>query len=140
MSTKVLLVDDEAPVLESLQRILHIRRKGWELTCVESADKAWNLLQQAEYDAVVTDICLPGMSGLELLERVQGDLQTRRTPVVIFTGLTNPHLKRQALELGACGSSASRWTPANWWPGWKTSWPSGPSATDWKPWCSFRKS
>ncbi|MCR4411377.1 MAG: response regulator [Thermoguttaceae bacterium] len=101
MTKKLLLVDDEKSVLESLQRVLRPARHDWETTCADRAEAAWDLLCRSEFDAVVTDVKMPGMSGLELLRRIRQSDDTRDLPVVVLTGLTDHDLKRRALELGA---------------------------------------
>ena len=55
----------------------------------------------ATYDAVVADVRMPGLSGMDLLERMQQTEKTRGVPVVMLTGLGDHELKGQALELGA---------------------------------------
>jgi len=101
VSTQLLLVDDEQPVLDGLRRTLRAQGVPWELTCVDRAEAAWQRLLESAYDAVVTDIKMPGMSGLELLQRIRQSDETRDLPVVVLTGLSDNGLKQRALELGA---------------------------------------
>jgi putative two-component system response regulator len=98
---RILLVDDEVRVLESLRRMLHSQRQIWETTCVDQADDAWEHLMDHDVDTVVMDIKMPGTSGLELLARMQQTERTKDVPVVMLTGLADHDLKRRALELGA---------------------------------------
>jgi putative two-component system response regulator len=101
MKKRILFVDDERHVLDALRRMLRCQRNEWDITCIEDSLAAWNLLQRSEFDAVVSDIRMPRLDGLELLSRIQQTEHTRDVPVVILTGLTARELKRQALELGA---------------------------------------
>ncbi len=101
MTKKLLLVDDEKSVLDALERALRPTRHDWETTCADRADAAWDLLCRSEFDAVVTDVKMPGMSGLDLLCRIRQSDDTRDLPVVVLTGLADHDLKRKALELGA---------------------------------------
>ena len=101
MKKQILLVDDEQPVLDALRRMLRSHCDVWDITCVNRAEAAWELLMENSFDAVASDIKMPGMSGLELLERIQQTEQTKDVPVIMLTGLSTRELKRQALDMGA---------------------------------------
>lgn len=79
---KVLVVDDDPVVGKSFDRVLSA--KGYIVVTAENGAAALERLAKEEYDAVYTDIKMPGMSGLEVAEKVKA----RRpwTPVVIVTG------------------------------------------------------
>jgi CheY-like chemotaxis protein len=64
----VLLVDDEPRILSALVRAL--RREGYELLSAETPSEALRLVEQNEIDCVLSDHKMPGMTGLELIERV----------------------------------------------------------------------
>jgi putative two-component system response regulator len=98
---QILLVDDEQHVLDAMRRMLHAQRGIWHMTCANSAAAAWSLLVDRPFDAMVCDVNMPEMSGLQLLERVKASARLRDVPVVMLTGLGCRSLKRQALELGA---------------------------------------
>lgn len=101
MKKQILFVDDEQPVLDALRRMLRSYRSLWEITCVNRAASAWELLLGHDFDAVVSDIKMPGMNGLELLDRIQHTERTKNIPVIMLTSLSNRQTKRQALDLGA---------------------------------------
>lgn len=71
MKHKVLFVDDEPAVLSALQRVLRPLRSEWEMEFVDGAAEALRVLQHSAFDAVVTDMKMPGMSGADLLEEVR---------------------------------------------------------------------
>lgn len=84
MSRRILFVDDEPNILTGLQRSLRPMRAQWEMEFVSSGEEALNVLAHGAFDAVVTDMRMPGMSGAELLERVQEEFpQTIR---IILSG------------------------------------------------------
>ncbi len=64
----LLIVDDEAQILSALKRTL--RREGYEIVAVESAAAALRVLDERRVDAILSDHKMPGMSGVQLLERV----------------------------------------------------------------------
>jgi CheY-like chemotaxis protein len=53
---------------------------------VVSGDMAWKLLQQQDFDLLVTDYQMPGMNGGELCKRIRHDLQLASFPVILLTG------------------------------------------------------
>ena len=71
------------------------------MTFVRHPETAWERLLETAYDAVVTDVRMPGISGLDLLERIRQTDKTKDVPVVVFTGLDDHGLKEKALDLGA---------------------------------------
>ncbi len=101
MKKHILIVDDDERILESLKRALHRYSDQWSVTFASAAESAWQQLLDATYDAVVADVRMPGLSGMDLLERMQQTEKTRGVPVVMLTGLGDHELKGQALELGA---------------------------------------
>jgi CheY-like chemotaxis protein len=64
----VLLVDDEPRILSALVRVL--RREGYELLVAETPAEALRVAEQNAIDCVLSDHKMPGMTGLELIERV----------------------------------------------------------------------
>jgi putative nucleotidyltransferase with HDIG domain len=82
-SLRVLLVDDHAPVLRFLSAAFS--SNGCQITAAATAEEAVELLGQNSFDLVVSDIKMPGLSGLDVLQAVKG--QQPRTPVVLITGV-----------------------------------------------------
>jgi len=95
--TKVLLVDDDAAVRNALRRVLEHR--GYRVFPCSSGGEALEQLANGGFDAMVSDVRMPGMSGLKLLRAVrEHDLDL---PVILVTG--NPDLASatEAVEYGA---------------------------------------
>jgi putative nucleotidyltransferase with HDIG domain len=67
---RILFVDDEPRVLEGLERMLYSVRKQWQMVFVSSGREALRLLSESEFDALITDLRMPEMSGTELLTQV----------------------------------------------------------------------
>ena len=96
---KVLVVDDDPVVGKSFKRVLS--GKGYAVITASNAQEALNKLDAEDYDVVFTDIKMPGMSGLEMAERVK----ERRPwlPVVIVTGYGSPDNEARAEAAGVSG-------------------------------------
>jgi signal transduction histidine kinase len=101
MEKKILFVDDEQFVLDGLGRLLREFRKTWALRFALNGQEALDIVNNEIIDLIISDVRMPGMSGLDLLEKLQADEKTKNIPVVILTGDQERTLKRQALDLGA---------------------------------------
>jgi DNA-binding NtrC family response regulator len=64
---QILLVDDDPMVLRALRRLLLGARPGWEIDVAESAEAAQLTIDSKTYDAVVTDLHMPGLDGASFL-------------------------------------------------------------------------
>ena len=96
---RVLIVDDDHSLLEALPEAIRLRMNGLEIDTCDTAAGALERLSEIDYDAIVTDIKMPGMDGLALLEAIQ---ETRpRTPTLLITGHGEQDLAVQALRGGA---------------------------------------
>jgi two-component system sensor histidine kinase/response regulator len=98
-SLSVLIVDDDVALLEALPETLRLRMGGVTVETADSAATALERMSHQDYDAIVTDIRMPGMDGLKLLE----EIRTRQpdTPTLIITGHGDNDLVVHALRGGA---------------------------------------
>lgn len=94
---RVLLVDDHAPILRFLASAFSAH--GCEVSTAATAEKALDLLADHSFDLVVSDIKMPGLSGLDLLRAVKG--KQPGTPVVLITGAPSVNSAVFGLRLGA---------------------------------------
>lgn len=95
----VLIVDDDPALLQALPQAINLRMQHVDVDVSDSADKALQLVQQQSYDAIVSDIKMPGMDGIELIERLQ--IFCPDTPTLLITGHGEHTLAVQALRVGA---------------------------------------
>src|SRR2546422_5560195 len=96
---RVLIVDDDAALLQALPEALRLRMGGVTVETADSAAAALDRIAALDYDAIVTDIKMPGMDGLALL----AEIQARRpdTPILMITGHGEYDLALRALRDGA---------------------------------------
>ena len=85
---RILFVDDEAQVLAGLRARLHRLRSEWDMSFAESGAKALELLAQAPFDVIVTDVQMPQMSGAELLRIVSR--QWPQMVRILLSGYSDP--------------------------------------------------
>src|ERR1700743_433510 len=94
---RILVVDDEHAVRDALRRALDLA--GYDVQIAPAAEPALGLLRERAHDAIVLDVLLPGMDGLELcrLLRADGD----RTPVMMLTARDAVSDRVAGLDAGA---------------------------------------
>ena len=95
----VLIVDDDPALLKALPEALRLRMNGVTVDTAESAQAALERVTAQEYDAIVTDIKMPGMDGLALLAEILG--RRPDTPTLMITGHGEYDLALRALRGGA---------------------------------------
>lgn len=94
--TRVLVVDDDKTIRDTLYELLS---ENYICQTAETADKAIARLQADTYDVVLTDISMPGLSGLELLGQVRQ--RYPHTPVIVISGISDKEHAQGLIRLGA---------------------------------------
>jgi DNA-binding NtrC family response regulator len=97
MEAKVLLVDDEQDFLETLSNRLEMR--GLKVSAVTSGEQAISEAKQQDYDAIVVDLAMPGIDGLETLKRIKAD--NPNAEIIMLTGHASVQSGVEAMKLGA---------------------------------------
>jgi len=93
----ILIVDDESSIRESLQGVLE--DEGYKASAVDSGEACLELLRNKSFDVILLDIWLPGMDGLEALERVRENEDAPE--VVVISGHATIETAVRATKLGA---------------------------------------
>jgi len=94
----VLLVDDDASLLELSEAFLQRELPDVDTTAVTEPSEALTALEDREFDCIVCDFDMPGMDGLELLTAIR---ETGvKTPFVLFTGKSSVEIASQAISAG----------------------------------------
>lgn len=92
----ILIVDDDA----AIRGILHdLFSEKYECNTASTAEQALQYLEVETYDAVLTDIAMPELTGVELLKRVQ--LRDKDTPVILISGKGKEQDGESLLAMGA---------------------------------------
>jgi DNA-binding NtrC family response regulator len=97
IEARVLLVDDEEDFLETLSSRLEVR--GLKVSAVTSGEQAIAEAKQQDYDAIIVDLSMPGIDGLETLKRIKAD--NPNAEIIMLTGHGSVQSGVEAMKLGA---------------------------------------
>ena len=96
-SKRVLIVEDDADIANVLA--LHLRDEHYEVVHSADGSEGLRLLEQGNWDALILDLMLPGVDGLEICRRARA--MTRYTPIIITSARSSEVHRILGLELGA---------------------------------------
>ncbi len=94
----ILVVDDQFQNIELLEA--YLAPQGYEIVKAASGQEALGKLSGNQIDLVLLDVMMPGMSGIEVLQKLRADEKTKMIPVVMVTVLKETEDKLKALEAG----------------------------------------
>jgi two-component system, OmpR family, KDP operon response regulator KdpE len=95
-ASRVLVVDDEVPLLRALAT--NLRARGYVVDLAPTGEEALELATRRRPDAVILDLGLPGISGIEVIEGLRG---WTAVPIIILSARGAEHDKVAALDAGA---------------------------------------
>ena len=104
----ILVVEDDPALGSTLSDTLSMA--GYRTSVVESGEQAMTWCGRHKFDAVISDINLPGMDGHDLMERVHSE--TPQTPVILMTGYANTEKAVAAIKAGAADYLVKPFAPA----------------------------
>lgn len=99
MEDTVLLVEDESDVVDLLR--YHFKKAGFKVETSHSGDAGLTAVRSRRPDAVVLDLMLPGMTGLEVCRALKIDSETASIPVLMLTARSEVKDRVKGLEIGA---------------------------------------
>lgn len=99
MFEKILVVDDEASIVEFICRAL--KMQGYKVVSASDGDNALNMIEEELPDLVILDLMLPGMDGWEVCRRAKSNDAAKNIPILILTARTSAEDVVQGLDLGA---------------------------------------
>ena len=99
MNQKILIADDDAANRELLKELL--RAQGYEVATASDGPPCLEEFARFRPDLVLLDVLMPTIGGFEVCRRLKNNSETRLTPVVLITGLTDVEDRVQGIEVGA---------------------------------------
>ena len=99
MEDTVLVVEDENDVVDLLR--YHFKKAGFKVEIANSGDAGLSAVRSRRPDAVVLDLMLPGMTGLEVCRALKADSETASIPVLMLTARSEVKDRVKGLEIGA---------------------------------------
>jgi DNA-binding response OmpR family regulator/HPt (histidine-containing phosphotransfer) domain-containing protein len=97
--TKVMVVDDDQTLLHTLPALLH--PWGFKVSTLAAPQQFWSVLEAVKPDALVLDVKMPEMNGLELCQILRSDLRWRQLPILFLSVVSDAQTQQQAFEAGA---------------------------------------
>src|SRR6266498_1350869 len=95
-SSHILIVDDDSLTLDATAQLLE--REGYQISALDNAGNALAFVRDNPVDAVLTDINMPGMSGIDLLEQLHG--RQPDIPVILMTAYAELEMAVEAIKKG----------------------------------------
>lgn len=99
MSKKMLTVDDSPSVRKLVKFTL--KAKGFQVSSAGDGEEALDLMKEESFDAIILDINMPRMNGLEFLKHIKANDQYASIPVIMLTTEGQDDDKDKAISLGA---------------------------------------
>jgi len=97
---KLLIIDGD--ILLSKIMALTFTQAGYIVEIAHDGNLALEKVQHAKIDIIITDLILPGMDGVNLLNHLRNELKLS-IPVLVYTGIVEAETKQQAIAAGATG-------------------------------------
>ncbi|NTW03140.1 MAG: response regulator [Oscillochloris sp.] len=96
---KLLLAEDNAATIATF--VDYLQAKGYDLVIARNGNEAVMRAQEAPLDAILMDIQMPGMDGLEAIRRMRAEAGLAQVPIIAVTALAMPGDRARCLEAGA---------------------------------------
>jgi CheY-like chemotaxis protein len=110
MRAPILLVEDEPACGTTLQVALEAAGAP-SLEHTATAEQALAILRERPVSVLITDIDLPSMDGLELIQRVRAELRLSNLPIIVTSATADPATREHALRLGAAAFFSKPYSP-----------------------------
>ena len=99
MAKKILMVEDEEIMIDLLQR--KIAQEGYEIKVARNGEEGLAVMKEEKPDLVLLDIIMPKMGGFEVMEKMQGDKDLKKIPVIVISNSGQPVEIDRAQKMGA---------------------------------------
>ena len=109
MKTRIVLAEDEVHIRRAAE--LKLQRE-FDVTVAENGQEAWERIQESCPDLLITDVQMPLMDGIELIENVRANESTMNLPVILLTGKSFELAKDEAFKsLNICKLMSKPFSP-----------------------------
>jgi len=99
LKTKILVIEDEIDISELV--VYNLKKEGFLADSIDNGEEALKKIQSGEYNLIILDLMLPGISGIELCRILKNDPQTSSIPIIMLTAKEEEIDKVLGLEMGA---------------------------------------
>jgi len=110
MVKKILVIDDEESILEVIKCCLE-DLAGWEVQTANSGKEGVFLAKKQPFDAVLLDVSMPEMDGIQTVEKLQENPVTNYLPIVLLTAKVQPNDRDRFSQLKIAGTLAKPFNP-----------------------------
>ena len=100
MAKKILVIDDEELIIKSLSKLLE--KNGYEVFVAKNGQDAIVMAEEDNFDLILADIRIPGMTGVEAVECIYNGMSAKRKrkiPAIFITGYADPAIEEKTKEL-----------------------------------------
>ena len=111
VTTKRILVVDNEPSIQEVTQISLETVAGWEVTIAGSGLEGLAAAEREQPDAILLDVMMPDMDGLDTFSRLQANPNTRSIPVILLTAKVQSSDRQSYTELGIRSTIAKPFSP-----------------------------
>ncbi|MFH1460746.1 MAG: response regulator [Candidatus Omnitrophota bacterium] len=100
MAKNILIIDDEALVTKSLRKLLE--KKGYNVTIAQSGKEALKLVQEKEFNLIISDVRMPELDGVETIKAIRDYVKEQgKKPIkeILITGYADEQKYKDAVDL-----------------------------------------
>jgi CheY-like chemotaxis protein len=98
-SQSVLIVDDDLTLREMYEE--YLKASGYTVLSAQDGEEGLKMATESKPSAILLDLMMPKMNGIEVLRNLKADTQTQSLPVIVFTALIQDLEKQESLAAGA---------------------------------------
>lgn len=111
MTVKRVLVIDDEPAIQAIVQVCLEDIAGWQVYTAESGKKGIETAIAKQPDAILLDVMMADMSGIQTLEKLRENPETKEIPVVFLTATLQPEDQEKFAHLGIAGVIVKPFSP-----------------------------
>lgn len=96
---KLMLVEDDKQLSKMYAK--KFSEESWDVTICHDGSESLQVAKAIKFDAIVLDLMLPGISGVDVLEILRSDVKTVKIPIIIYTNFGDSYNREKCLTYGA---------------------------------------